>query len=257
MRDEPLPLAGWFRRTGRQLALLRDDEFRRGGYRLALLGLRGLIGVRPVMGLLVAVAVGVYLFHTEVATAAEAYRFLMVFAGLGAMVASATMFAGEQRQGTLELLWLARGSAASLIRFKAFVLLAGITALLVPAVLVVAWFLEGRFPSAVALAFLVTNALFIVATMTWAGTLVPHPWAGGLLGAFALTLLYLALGDRVTFFNPFTNPVVEHARLVAGGGAFRAEMDLNRVLVINRIVLLVASGVLFSMASRRLGRLFR
>lgn len=252
-----LPLALWIARTRGSLALWREDEFRRNGYRLALTALRGLVGLRPLMALAVAACAGAWLFHSEVGTATEAFRFLLLFTGIVSMLASATMFASEQRQGTLELLWLARGSAASLVRFKAMTLLGGLVTLMIPALLIVAWFLEGRFPVLQAFVFLATNGLLIVSVMAYASTLVPHPWAGGLLGAFCLAVLYASLGDGVSFFNPFMNPVVEQARLATGGGAFRKEVDMGTAAVVNRIVVLVVSMVLLSMAGKRLRRLFR
>lgn len=254
---EPRTGLGWaIRRAVAALALWREADYRRDAYRMFFLGLRGLVGLRAGVALLLLAAAGGFLLRFGVTTPREGYELLARLFGLAALLASGTIYASDQRQGTLELIWLARGSAASLIRYKVLVLIGALVILMIPSIVLVSVFLEGSLPFARTLIFLATNALFIVAVMALAGTLLPHVWAGGLLGSFVLVAGYLAFGDQVSFLNPYLNPVEPSGSLVAGGGAFRQRVDVSRVIWINRSAILVLSAVLLSAASNRMKRLF-
>lgn len=251
-------VAEWTRRQ-KDLALLwLDADYRRDFYRLVGLGLRGLMGVRLSVALLLLAAAGVYLFATEVQTAREAVHMLVRLFGGATLLAAAPIYAEDQRQGSFELLWLATGSEAAMLRLKVLTLLLGLLALMVPSVLLSAFFLDGGLPVGKTLVFLVTNALLIIAVMAYTGALLPQPWAGGLLGAAVLVGLYLPFYDAVNFFNPFLNPVGREGLTTAGGGAFSVAVRVETGLsAANRILVLAVAWLFLSAARARLRRALR
>lgn len=255
--SEDTTIAVRLRRVRARLALWRDDGFRRDGYRLLWAGLKGLAGMRLVVALGLLAATGAWIVQRQVDSPASGCEVLIRLFGLATLLASASIYAADQRQGTFELLWLARGSRGSLLAYKVAVLLAGLVALMVPAVLLVSWFLYGTMPVARVLVFLAVNSLFVVAVMAWSNTVLPQAWAGGLLGAAIVVGIYAALHGRISVFNPFLNPLGNAGDIMAGGGAFRTQLDAGKIAVANRAATVVASLVLLNGAASRLHRAFR
>lgn len=249
-------IAERLRRLRALVALWRDDDFRRDGMRLLWIGLRGLAGLRLVVALALLGATGAWIVQTKVDSPGAGCDTLIRLFGLATLLASTSIYAADQRQGTFELLWLARGSRRALLAYKVSVLLAGLFFLMVPAVGLVSWFLQGTMPVGKVLVFLAVNSLFIVAVMAWSNTLLPQAWAGGLLGAAIVVGLFMLLHDRASVFNPFLNPLAA-APMTAGGGAFRTEIDPAKIAGTNRLFVAIASLALLSGAAQRLHRAFR
>ncbi|MCB2155179.1 hypothetical protein KQI84_09850 [bacterium] len=254
---EPPRVSAWLRRTGRRIGLWRDPAYRRDMFRLVILGLRGMVGVRLGVALVLLGAAGLYLLWQAVDSATGGYDLLARLFGIATLLMAAPMYAAEQKQGTFELLWLATGSRHGLILYKAATLLFGLGLLMVPSVLFVSWFMYGTLPPVQALFFLITNSLFIVALMALVGTYLPQAWAGGLMGAAIVVALYLAMGHAVSVFNPFLNPLQNVGPQTVGGGAFATHVSAAQLAGPNRIVVLIFSWVMLNMAGKRLRRAFR
>lgn len=257
MNPEPPRVRAWLSRTGRRLGLWRDPAFRRDLYRLVILGLRGMLGVRLGVALVLLGAAGLSLLWQVVDSADQGFDLLARLFGIATLLMAAPMYAAEQKQGTFELLWLATGSRHGLILYKAATLLFGLALLMVPSVLFVSWFLYGTLPTGQAVFFLLTNSLFIVALMALAGTYLPQAWAGGLAGAAVVVAIYLAMGETVSVFNPFLNPLQNAGPQTVGGGAFAKQVSASQIAAPNRVVVLLLSWVLLNMAGKRLRRAFR
>ncbi len=253
----PTRIGSWIRRVISLLALSRDDNYRRSGYRTFILELRGLAGLRFAALLLLLSATGAWIVQTQVDSPATGYSVLMQLFAIATVLAAAPLYASEQRQGTFELLWLARGSRRGLLQAKAGVLLAGLAAMMVPTVLLVSWFLYGTMPSLRVMVFLVINSLFIVSVMAWSGTVLAQAWAGGLLGGTIVAGLYFGFGDAVSVFNVFLNPLAAPEPVAAGGGAFRAKVDPASIAVANRVFVLLCSVGFLNAAASKLHRALR
>ena len=257
MTPEQPRVGAWLRRLGRRVGLWRDPAFRRDMFRLIVLGLRGMVGVRLGVALVLLAAAGFYVLWRAVDSPAQGYELLARLFGIATLLMAAPMYAAEQKQGTFELLWLATGSRSALIAYKVATLLFGLALLMIPSVLFVSWFLYGTLPAGQAIFFLLTNSLFIVAVMALVGTYLPQAWAGGLMGAAIVAGLYLALGDHIGTFNPFLNPLANAGPRTIGGGAFAQQISAGQLAAPNRIVVLIFSWVLLNMAGKRLRRAFR
>ncbi len=255
--SERTRIGAWLHRTRLRLALLRDRDYRRSGYRAFLLELRGLAGLRFAALLLLVSLTGAWIVQAQVDSPADGFDALMQLFAVATVLAAAPIYAAEQRQGTFELLWLARGSRRGLLQAKAGVLLAGLAAMMMPAVLLVSWYLYGTMPPLRVMVFLTINSLLIVSVMAWAGTMATQTWAGGLLGAAVIAALYFGLGERVSVFNVFLNPLATPEAVSAGGGAFRAKVDPASIAVANRIFALLCSVGFLNTAASRLHRALR
>jgi len=214
-------------------------------------------GLRTAVGLLLLAITGAWLVHSEADSTGTGFDVLARLFGIATVLAGSTLYVSEQKQGTFELAWLARGSRLGLVQARSFTLVFALTLLMVPVTLLVSWYLYGTLPFLTAMVFLTTNSLFIVSVMALAGTLFPQAWAGGLVGGAAILLLYLQTGDRISVFNVFLNPLVAPEYTMAGGGAFEVEVDPMSIAVANRVFTLIASWVILVAASRRLHRAFR
>ncbi|MEQ8819017.1 MAG: hypothetical protein RLY93_02145 [Sumerlaeia bacterium] len=235
---------GRFLRRGRsRLLLWADADYRRAGWRLLAVGIKGHFGVRVLAALALLAVVGAWAAWNTVDSAADGYTLLLRLFGVAGLLGGATLYAADQRQGTFELLWLAMGSRRELLRGKAATLLFGLGLLMAPSVAVMSWFLYGNLPAVKAFLFLLSTVWFVIGLVALAGTFLPQAWAGGLLGAAAVGGLYAVLGDTTLIFNVFLNPMAGGAEPLAGG-----------LLFWNRVVTVAFGFWLLNLASRRLGR---
>jgi hypothetical protein len=234
----------------------RDAAYRRDAMRLLLVGLRGAVGLRLGVAFLLLAATGAYVTITSIDSASSGYDLLALLFGIATILAAAPIYASEQRQGTFELLWLATGSQWAMLRYKVLVLMIALGLLMLPSVLVVSWFFHGTLPVGRSLVFLLTNTLLIISLMAVAGTYLPQPWAGGIVGTIIVVALYVAMRDQVSTFNLFLNPVPSGQVVTAGGGQWARRVTVDQFLVPNRLVVLFFSGFLLSTAARRLRKAF-
>ena len=246
-------------RLRRRIALIGNDAYRRDGWRLLLADMRGWLGVRTLLAVVVLAISGAWLAYHSVTTPREAHQLLARLFGFGALLAGAGLFASDQRQGTFELLWLATGSRRKLLAHRIIVQLIAFTLLAVPAILLSRWWVGADFPAMRSLVFIVTNTLLILCTMAWAATLLPQAWAGALMGMALIVGFHAWMGDTVSIFNLFLNPMPGGAEelIVIGGGAFASTTSAQALVTPNRIVVLLASGLLFNMAHKGVARTFR
>lgn len=234
-------LSRWIARQQRLAALWLEPEFRRDGLRLLVTALRGLLGVRIGMALALLAGVGVHILRSQVDSPEIGYQLLARLFGLATVIAAAPIYAAEQTQGTFELLWLATGSQKGLLRFKVLTLIVGISVLMVPSVLFVAWYLYGTLPIGLTLFSLITQTALIIATMALVGTYLPQPWAGGLVGGAILVTGYVVFEASKSPFNLFLNPLL---------------LEKHGVAIGNRMFVLGLVGVLLAVAARRLKSCF-
>ncbi len=245
------------RRFGQRLALFQQDDFRRDTWRMGLRGLRQLLGFKLAIALAVVFLTGGWFFLREITAGIEAYTFFLHLFALVTLLAAAPIYAAEQRQGTLELLWLARGSRKALIRYKTSVLLLGLSLLIVPSILLASWFLGGQLPILLTLIYLLSTSFFIISVLAWTNTILPQVWAGGLLGTALIVALYLLLGNTPSHFNMFLNPIAAPQGSIAGGGAFQVHVSKTSNLVINRLVTIGLAIFLLRSAQQRLAKAFQ
>ncbi len=262
MSTAPVPSTGTGRglqRLGRWIALLGDDAYRRDGWRLLLADLRGWLGARTLLAVALLAASGAWLAANTITTPREAHELLARLFGIGAMLAGAGLFATDQRQGTFELLWLATGSRRTLLAHRIVVQLVAFAVLIIPTVLLARWWVGEDFPALRSFFFLEMNVLFILCVMAWTATLFPQAWAGGLVGFALLAGFHAWMGDTVSAFNFFLNPMPGGSveLIVVGGGAFARNASPESLMIPNRIVAFLASVMLFNLAHQRLARAFR
>lgn len=252
-------MSQWLGRVGRRLSLWGDAEDRRDTWRLMVVGLRDIVGVRLGAAVALLAGAGAFLLLREPFSVREAHQLLAQLVGIAAMLAGGGLFAAEQRTGTFELLWLATGSRRSLLLYKVALVWIAMAAVTVPAVLLVDWFLAWQLPALASFVFIAINTLLIVAVMALAATFVPQAWAGALVGAVVIVGVYWWSGDWPSAFNVFLNPIAPEGfrGAVVGGGAFQSATQYGGLLVPNRIVVVVLSLVLLRSAERRLARAFR
>lgn len=256
-RREPDSFTVILRRWRGRLALWRNAQYRRDFFALMGVGLRGLGGVRLGVAVLLAAVTGAWLLQSAVDSPRQAFDLLAWLFAFVALIAGASIYSSEQEQGTFELLWLARGSAKALLRFRVLVLLTGLALLMVPSVLLVSWFLYWTLPPGMTLVFLLTNALLIVSLCAAVGTYLPQAWASGLTVAVAAASVFVLGHDQMSFFNVFLNPVGGPESIAAGGGAFSSKVPLPVIAAANRALVVVLAAILLSTASRRLKRIIR
>lgn len=252
-------MASWLARVGRRVALWGDAEDRRDLWRLGLVGLRDVVGVRLGAAVALLAGAGAFLLLREPFSVRDAHELLARLVGIAAMLAGGGLFAAEQRTGTFELLWLATGSRRSLLVYKVALVWVAMAAVTVPAVVLVDWFLAWQLPAVASTIFIALNTLLIVAVMALAATIVPQAWAGALAGATVIVGLYVWCGDWPSSFNPFLNPIAPEGfrGAVVGGGAFQSAAQYGSLLVPNRIIVLATALVLLNAAQKRLARAFR
>lgn len=240
---QPLPeravVADSLRRKAALWSLWGSSTFRRDGARLLAVQVRSTL--LPMLGLAMVfgIVATVYLIRNPIATAVEAYHLLARAFGLLAALAAAPIYAGEQRQGTFELLWLASGSERAMLAMKVRTLLLSQFFLHLPAVLIASSFLDGTLPMAATMLALAVNTLFITAVMALLCTYFTQAWVGGLIGAGVLVPL-LFLSER---FQQPLNP-------------FSAPFD-PKALGVGRAIAIALSVAFLSLAANRLRKTFR
>ena len=191
---------GWIR-------LWFEPEYRRGFYRLLAVELKVLLGMRLVFAAIVLAACAAWLVLVELPDAASAWRFLgRVFSAL-AILFAAPIFASEQRQGTLELVWLATGSRAAMLGMKTFAIVAAQLAMAAPCVFLLSRFLGGSLPFAGTMWCLLVTILFVTGLLALLATYLPQPWAGGLAGIVILAPLLYLMEDWDAKLNLFASPL--------------------------------------------------
>lgn len=252
-------ISAWMTSLGRRLALWGDAEDRRDTWRLAVVGLRDIAGVRLAAALALLAGAGGFLLLREPFSVREAHELLAQLVGIAAMLTGGGLFAVEQRTGTFELLWLATGSRRALLFYKVALVWVAMAAITIPAVVLVDWFLAWQLPAVASTIFITLNTLLIVAVMALAATIVPQSWAGALVGGVLIVGLYAWLGGWASAFNPFLNPIAPDGfrGAVMGGGAFQSASGYSALLVPNRVVMFALAMVLLNTAEKRLARAFR
>jgi hypothetical protein len=236
----PVPVISlWMRRRAALLNLLVRADVRRGRLALFLLSLRGLLGPGLIAaGVLLAAGAAVVGWYF-VRSSADAYEVLQATIALAAAGLAASLFAAEQRAGTLELLWLASGSAGRLLRLRMLPILFVLIVLVAAGLAGFAVTTDHALPPLRVVAWLLVTGWFVVAFMLWMATWLPQAWAAALAGVALLGALHASLFGVATTLNPFLNPFVDGAA---------------RLGTTNRIVILIVGIFLFRAAAGRLRR---
>lgn len=226
------------RRIGRLALLWRDPAYQRGALQLLAADLRLVLGWRALLSVLFTGGVLYWLLRTPDVSALRVYEVLSWLFGAAALLVAAPIYANDQRQGTFELLWLARGSGGALLQARVTVLMIAMALMVVPTVLASSGLLAGALPLGATLFALLANTFLIIAVMAFIGTVLPQPWAGGLLGIVLLAPA-LAYADRwMSPLNPFVPP------------------SLGQSFAVSRVIAVVFAGVLLYRAALRLRKTF-
>src|SRR5690606_34621276 len=86
-------------RWRRWLLLQGNDGYRRDGWRLLAADMRGWLGARTLLAVVVLALSGAWFAMNAVTTPREAHGLMTRLFGVGALLAGAGLFASDQRQG--------------------------------------------------------------------------------------------------------------------------------------------------------------
>lgn len=244
MPDSPPVFSLWLRRRAALFDLLGDTRARRDRVFLLITATRSLLGWPFLAGMVLLLAVTAWQGAAPGQGLTDSWRLLAPLFLAVSVLLGATLYAAEQRYGTFELLWLACGSGHALLRLKMTSLLLLFLAMALPCAALSLALSEAGLtlrPLLLLLFFLLTGAWFVLSIMAWLGTWFAQALSAGLLGAALFALLYLSIGDAVTSLNPFLDPFADEA---------------ERLLVMNRILVVVGGWFFLRSAGKRLRRAF-
>lgn len=260
----------WLDRQAGLLRLLRSRNYRRNSLTILIQSLRSEAGWQYLASLIILPAALLFLTQRYAASARDVYDFcqgamLLAAAGMGAM-----LYAADQRQGTLDLLWLATGSERAMLWLRMVVnaiLLAAMTAACLGAVSIVPAAQEMNMLRA----FLMITIMewFVLAAMALLGTYFSQSWSAGIIGLALFAAWFWYWRGSGSMLYPFLNPESAEppGQIPApdfGGGdeGFRGGRgrgngggDGLSATIINRAVWLAAAIFLFRAAGARLRKI--
>ena len=240
-----------------QASLWLDSDYRRSAARLFALNLGKMVGWRALGVLALAPLLAFLLAATGASTPRQAQHLFSAIAAAAAIILVSGLHSDDLRRGSLELLWLASGSARALLRMKATVLVAALVVLLAPSAAVARVHAGSDYPVALALLFAATTGWLVIALVAWIGTFVPQGWLAAFGGVLVVAAGFVLLHDAVSPLNPLLNPVSMGPALRAGGGAFAVAIEPSAAALPNRVIVLLLAFLLQSSAARRLSRVLK
>lgn len=249
---EPLPLVRRWRGLCADLAPWKNRDDRRVRFQLLGLGLRGALPLA--VGLLVGgwVAIALLLLTGGIYSGREAFTAVLAITGAASWLMGLNLFRSDQRQGTLELLWLGFGSAGKLVAYRGSVASILLVACTMAWILLLWWFSGGELALVSGVIVAAISALFALTLCLWCQSLLRRTLAGAALAAALLVATFIVLGASNSLLNPWINPFGGPGNLLVGGGAFEARVPGGVVLVFNRLLMLALALLMLRATARRL-----
>jgi ABC-type multidrug transport system permease subunit len=160
-----------------------------------------------------------------------AWRFVAGAAAVGATLLGSALYRTEQQAGTLELMWLACGSERALLWLRLVGALVALAVVLVPATMVLSWFLAGTFPMGYALMHGMMLGFFVLSTVGLAGTWLPQAWASAVMMGALFGAIFLTVGTEPSILNPFLDPWSDQVRQSSLTTARVLQLGLGLILL--------------------------